>query len=96
MGSLFNLLVVVPLLIVYGLIGLLVLAILRKPITLVALCAFFASGAAFSFVSIILYAMIFADESGNLASGAEVIGMFVVAGLSALLGSLLTVRFVAK
>ena len=96
MSTLFNLLVLVPVLIGYGLIGSLVLAILKKPITLLALCAFFAGGAAFSFVSMVFYAMIFADESGNLAAGAEVIGMYVVAGLSALLGSLLTIRFMAK
>lgn len=97
MGPLFNLIFVfVPAAIVYSLFGLVVLALLKKSINITSLAVFVGSGGVFGFLSMVLYRMVFADNSNRLNTSGEVIGMFLTSGASAILGSLIAIRLTTK
>jgi hypothetical protein len=65
---------------------------MKKHITIISLGVFIGSGVACGFLAIILYGMIVASEYGSLNTTSTIIGMFFTGGVSAILGSLFSIK----
>ncbi|MDA0241307.1 MAG: hypothetical protein O3A84_14970 [Proteobacteria bacterium] len=85
--GLFSLLFLIPVGVVYGLFGCLVLAVFKKPITLISLCVFVGIGAVSGIFSLMLSGLVLADDNNYLTAGSFVIGM-----LTAVLASVFSIQ----
>lgn len=95
MGA-FNLIVVVPVIVLYVLFGAVCLKALKIRVSAFVLFVFVISGVVAGVVAIFLYGLLVADTSGTLNSTAEVMGMFGVCGLAAVAASVLSAKLATK
>jgi len=92
----FNLLIIVPVVALYGLFGMICLKLLSIRFNFSYLILFVVSGIVSGTITMFLYGVLVADASGHLKSAEEVIGMFVVSGLAAVSASVFSAKAAAK
>lgn len=94
--GIFNLVIIVPLLAIYGICGAICLRILGIKTNILTLSLFVLGGVLAGTISIFIYGFLVADQNGQLNGAIEVIGMFGISGLVALFASVLSVKLAMK
>ena len=100
MPILFNLfyitVTVVPLIIAYGVIGIVLLAIFKKPISIISIVVFTGAGTACGFGVMLIYLIMFWSLIGEPDSPGAIGGMFVAGGIAAISGSFTAVKLLDR
>ena len=100
MPILFNLFYVivtgVPLVIAYGVIGIVLLAIFKKPISIMSIVVFTGAGTACGFGVMLIYLIVFWILFGEPNPIVDLGGMFVAGGIAALSGSFIAVKLMER
>ena len=94
--GIFNLIIAVPAIVLYGLCAVVCLKALRIKINAFGLLLFIVSGFIAGAVATFIYGLLVADQGGQLNSASEVVGMFGVSVFFALLVSVSSVKFGMK
>lgn len=82
--------------ILYGLLGIIILRVFKVPVRLSTIAGFVALGGASGFTTLVVYGFLVADENGQLNSAVEVIPMFVISGIVAILVGVIFAKVIAK
>ena len=100
MPILFNLfyitVTVVPLIAAYGVIGIVLLAIFKKPINIISIVIFTGAGTTCGFGVMLIYLIMFWILIGEPHSWGTIGGMFVAGGIAAISGSLIAVKLLER
>ena len=83
---------VVLLVIAYCIIGIVLMAILKKPISIISVVVFTGAGTACGFGAMLIYLIVFWILFGEPNPTVDLGGMFVVGGIAALSGSFTAVK----
>jgi hypothetical protein len=94
--GIFGLIIIIPVILLYLLVGFVYLKITAGNANLISLGVFLVAGLAAGFLAMIGYGAVFADSHGSLNSASEVIGMFVLSGAVALVSSVTATHFLRR
>lgn len=86
--GIFSVIVLVPIILVCALLGICCLKAAKQTVSLASVTIFTGVGGIVGVVTIIGWGFIFSDSGGMLSSTAKVVGMFIVAGILAVIGGL--------
>lgn len=86
--GLFALFVIIPVILICALVGVVCLWIAKIPITLISVSVFTFIGGAVGVATMIIWGFIFSNTQGQLDTKYEVLGMYIVAGLLAVISAL--------
>ena len=94
--GIFNIIIIIPAIFLYGLFGVACLKIIKIPVGLFTLGSFILFGGVSGVLTLIFYGAVVADENSQLNSTMEVIGMFVASGLMAIFASIVSAKISKK
>lgn len=94
--GIFNLIILIPVVLLYLSVGWIYLRLTGKPINRIILLVFVISGGFGGLLSMITYAAIVTSSTGRFDSAVEIIGMFLVSGVSAILSSIIFTNIAVK
>lgn len=86
--GLFAVFIIVPVILICALVGVICLCIARIPITLISVSVFTFVGGAVGVATMIIWGLMFTNAQGELDTKYEVLGMYIVAGLLAVISAL--------
>ncbi len=84
----FSIIVLIPVVVVCALLGVVCLKLARLPVSLMSVSIFTGTGGIVGVVTIIVWGFIFSNAQGQLDTAAKVLGMFITAGVFAVMAGI--------
>ena len=79
--GIFNIIAVIPIVIICALLGIACLKLVKLPIILLSVSIFTSAGGVVGVIKIIVFGVMFSNSEGQLDSSAKILGMFIIAGV---------------